>query len=140
MPRLMGTPMTMAIADDRSVPQMNARAPNWFSAGFQSVDVMKLMPSELKAGHAWWVVVMAIPTRMARTTRPASSAMALKMESPRRPPVDPSGMLESTGAPGSGARSAKEEAGVIRVVLAHRDLVELGERLRCQRRRQCGEV
>src|SRR6478752_6198132 len=119
---------------------MKASAPNLFSDGFQSEDVMKLRPSALNAGHAWRVVAMAIPARMTSTRRPDRSVRPLKMLSPRRPPVDPSGMLESTGASGSGARSAREEAGVIPVVLAHRDLVELGDCLGGQRRRQSGEV
>ncbi len=44
MPRLSGTANTIAIADDTSVPKMNASAPNCPTFGFQRSLVTKLKP------------------------------------------------------------------------------------------------
>ncbi len=53
---LRGTANTIAIADDTSVPKMNASAPNCPAFGSQLSLVTKLKPSSRNAGHALLIV------------------------------------------------------------------------------------
>src|SRR3972149_1859582 len=85
MPMLMGTAMTMAIAEETSVPHIEGRAPNWSATGSQVLVQMKPRPKALIESQDSFTRTAKMSAIRAMTEAAKNQAMPLKTASPIRP-------------------------------------------------------